>query len=72
MRLREDGLHPLESYAIDGKSPPGPWGEKGWIVYLDSESALWRAIRYVEQNPLKEGKSRQHWSFVKPFAGLTL
>jgi hypothetical protein len=24
-----------------------------------------RAILYVEDNPLKEGKPRQHWSFVQ-------
>ena len=27
-----------------------------------------RAIAYVEQNPLKEGKPRQRWSFITPFA----
>jgi hypothetical protein len=26
-----------------------------------------RAILYVEDNPLKEGKPRQRWSFVTPF-----
>jgi hypothetical protein len=28
---------------------------------------LVRAIRYVEGNPIKEGKRRQHWPFVVPF-----
>jgi hypothetical protein len=26
-----------------------------------------RAVRYVEDNPLKEGKRRQRWSFVVPY-----
>lgn len=26
-----------------------------------------RAIGYVEDNPVKEGKPRQNWSFVKPY-----
>jgi hypothetical protein len=39
-------------------------------VFLDSEEALETAIRYVEDNPLKEGKRRQKWSFVKPFCGI--
>jgi hypothetical protein len=33
----------------------------------DSERAVERAIRYVENNPLKEGKKVQNWSFVTPF-----
>jgi REP element-mobilizing transposase RayT len=43
------------------------WGEHGWNVYLDSNEAVHRAIRYVEQNPIKEGKRRQHWSIVVPY-----
>lgn len=43
------------------------WGAHGWNVRLESEQAVLRAIRYVEQNPLKEGKRRQTWSFVAPF-----
>ncbi len=43
------------------------WGEHGWNIALDSALAVERAIRYVEDNPLKEGKKRQTWSFVTPF-----
>jgi REP element-mobilizing transposase RayT len=43
------------------------WGEHGWNVYLDSHEAVRRAIRYVEQNPLKEGKPQQRWSIVTPY-----
>lgn len=43
------------------------WGEHGWNVFLDTEAAVRRAIRYVEQNPIKEGKNRQNWSLVTPF-----
>lgn len=69
-RLNREGLHPLAAFGGNGKSPPSPWGENGWKVFLDSEEAILRAIRYVEDNPLKEGKPRQRWSFVKPFRGL--
>jgi REP element-mobilizing transposase RayT len=34
------------------------WGKRAWVV---------RAIKYVEQNPGKEGKPSQKWSFVMPF-----
>ncbi|MSR58869.1 MAG: hypothetical protein EXS05_14660 [Planctomycetaceae bacterium] len=70
MRLRDDNLHPLAACAAQGQSPPSPWGEKGWKVYLDSAEDIARAIRYVEKNPIKERKPVQRWSFVKPFTGL--
>ena len=44
-----------------------PWADKGWNVFLDSESAVWRAIHYVEQNPEREVKRRQTWRCVVPF-----
>jgi len=37
-------------------------------VFLDSDEAIQNAIRYVEENPEKEGKPRQHGSFVQPYA----
>jgi len=43
------------------------WGERSWKVFLDSAADVQRAIEYVEANPLREGKPRQHWSFVVPF-----
>jgi hypothetical protein len=30
---------------------------------------LREAIEYVERNPLKEGKPRQNWSFVRAYGG---
>jgi hypothetical protein len=39
-------------------------------VYLDSEEAIEQAIRYVEDNPEKEGLRRQTWSFVTLFGGI--
>jgi hypothetical protein len=46
------------------------WGEGQWRVYLDTEEAIEAAIRYVEENAVKEGKPRQRWPFVTPFTGL--
>jgi REP element-mobilizing transposase RayT len=68
-QLNRDKMHPLNQYAESGKSAPSPWGERGWKVYLDSEDDIWRSIRYVENNPLKENKPRQTWSFVSKFMG---
>jgi hypothetical protein len=46
------------------------WARNQWKVYLDSETAIEDAIRYVEQNPDRERKRPQNWSCVTPFAGL--
>jgi REP element-mobilizing transposase RayT len=59
-RLAADGLWP------DAARPV--WGRKCWKVFLRSPEDVRRAIAYVEANPEKEGKPRQHWSFVRPFA----
>lgn len=58
-KLKQEGL------LADADRPL--WGEHGWNIALETEQAVWRAIRYVERNPLKEGKKPQRWSFVIPF-----
>jgi REP element-mobilizing transposase RayT len=45
------------------------WARNCWAVYLDSPSDIQRAIRYVENNPIKECKRKQSWSLVTPFPG---
>lgn len=69
-QLRKEQLHPLAEFADAGGKLPTPWTSRGWKVYLDDEEALENAIRYVEENPLKEDKPRQMWNCVKPFTGL--
>jgi hypothetical protein len=46
-----------------------PWAKDCWTVYLHSTEDILRAIRYVENNPLKADKRKQTWSFVTPFNG---
>jgi hypothetical protein len=36
-------------------------------VYLHTEEEVARAVQYVENNPVKDGKRIQKWSFVTPF-----
>ncbi len=68
--LKAHSRHPHASYAdADGKLP-SMWAEKQWKVYLDTEAAIESALRYVEENPVKENKPPQKWSFVKPFGGI--
>ena len=46
---------------------PKCWQRGGWNVYLFDETRVRQTIRYVEDNPLKEGKKKQVWNFVTPF-----
>ena len=46
------------------------WAESHWKVFLDSEQQIETAIRYVEENPGKEGLPAQKWTFVTGFRGL--
>ncbi|RIK77448.1 MAG: hypothetical protein DCC67_12635 [Planctomycetota bacterium] len=44
-----------------------PWADHGWNVYLNTPADVDRAIAYVENNPVREGKRRQQWRCVVPF-----
>jgi REP element-mobilizing transposase RayT len=43
------------------------WGEHGWNVFLNDADSIDHAIQYVADNPPKEGKPVQSWSFVRDF-----
>ncbi len=65
-----EGLHPLASSGTRSGRPPKVWARGQWKVFLDSDGDVRRAIRYVEENPVREGKPRQRWSFVTEFDGV--
>jgi len=62
--LKADGLYPTDELGIERDSKVFARGE--WKVFLHPGDVR-RAIRYVENNPLKENKRRQNWSFVVPY-----
>jgi REP element-mobilizing transposase RayT len=66
--LIQDGRHPLAAWPQPDGALPSPWARRRWKVFLDDDADIVRAIRYVEENPVKEGKRPQRWSFVVPFA----
>ncbi|MCA9162376.1 MAG: transposase [Planctomycetales bacterium] len=70
-QLIETGLHPMAEHRTSKGRWPSMWGESQWIVYLDTEEAIENAIRYVEENPEREGMKRQRWSFVRKFTGVS-
>ena len=53
-RLKAAGLHPASQL----------WARGQWVVFLDSDADIARAVDYVDENPTKEGKRRQNWKFV--------
>ena len=61
--VRED-LHPLANHATRKGRPPSPWGRGEWKVFLNTPADVERAIRCVENNPIKEGYPPQTRSFV--------
>ena len=65
-QLRAEGLHPFDD---GGQRIPTVWAEGCWKRFLNSGDEMMQAIRYVNNNPLKEGKKRQNWHFVVPFPG---
>jgi len=70
--LREERMDPMQG-RVDGEgAPQSPWGSKYWKVFIENQRHLRHAIRYVEQNPLKEGKREQHRSFVVPYPSARL
>ena len=66
-RLIDDGIHPFKDSNADGTRPPKCFARGEWKVFLNSPDDVRRAIRYVEDNPVKEGLRLQRWSFVTPY-----
>jgi REP element-mobilizing transposase RayT len=66
-QLLEEQRHPFAHLAQQNGRPPKCFARGGWNVYLDKPDDVLRAIRYVDDNPQKEGKPRQRWSFITPF-----
>jgi len=59
-QLSRAGIHP---FAAEGR-PAKCFARGAWKVFLDTEEDVRRAIRYVDDNPVKEGRSPQRWDFV--------
>lgn len=66
-QLIADGLHPFAKHRDSNGRVPAVWARRGWKVFLHTMEDVRRAIDYVEQNPVREGRPLQRWSFVKPF-----
>jgi REP element-mobilizing transposase RayT len=65
-QLIAEKLHPFGHLRDRAGRPPKCWARGEWKVFMDREGDVHRAIRYVEQNPVKEAKPPQRWPFVTP------
>jgi REP element-mobilizing transposase RayT len=63
--LVEADLHPFEKFRGEDGRFPSVWAHRSWKVFLNDAEAIDRAIRYVENNPVKERLPRQTWPFVQ-------
>ena len=60
--------HPLVRHATP-EGIPTAWAKKCWKTFLYEPADVYGAINYVNNNPVKEGRRRQRWSFVVAYAG---
>jgi REP element-mobilizing transposase RayT len=65
--LNAEGLHPFADSPYRDGTIPTPWARNQWKCFLWDNESIQRAIKYVNENPLKEGLPAQHWKFVSPF-----
>jgi len=63
--LKASKLHPFGKIKDHRGRTSKCFARGQWKVFLDPPDVP-RAVRYVTENPLKEGKPRQHWTFVSP------
>ncbi len=64
-QLYAEGLHPFQDW--DGRRRISAWAVGSWNVFLGIDD-ISHAVRYVENNPIKQGLPRQWWSFVTPIS----
>lgn len=60
-------MHPFQDTFYRNGRRPTSWARGEWKRFCFDAADVRRSIRYVEDNPLKEGLKRQTWSFVTPY-----
>lgn len=65
--LLKANLHPFGHLTTKHGRSPKCWQRGAWFPFLDTPERVLAAIAYVHDNPLKEDKPRQHWSWVTPY-----
>jgi hypothetical protein len=68
-KLLDDGLHPFADQRSPNGRLPSVWGQDFRKVFLFTPEEVRDHIRYVQDNPVREGKCPQRWPFVIPYPG---
>jgi REP element-mobilizing transposase RayT len=63
-QLIEEDLHPFKDEPYLNGRLPSPWTRHAWAPFLWTEEDVQRAIRYVENNPPRDGLKAQRWNFL--------
>jgi REP element-mobilizing transposase RayT len=63
-RLLADGRHPFATQRDERGRLPSVWSQHFRKVFLFTPEDVRSRIRYVEENPIKDGKRPQRWPFV--------
>ena len=66
-RLLAAELHPFSDRRDEKGRLPSVWAQDFWKVFLFEPEDVERAIRYTENNPVRDGLPPQKWSFVTPY-----
>jgi len=66
-RMLRDGLHPFADQRDNRGKLPHCWAQSAWYVYLDTDEDIFRAIKYTNENPIRDGHKPQTWKFIHPF-----
>jgi REP element-mobilizing transposase RayT len=67
LQLLNDNLHPFATQRNSRGTLPSVWEQDFWKVFLCTYDDVLGAIAYVDDNPEKDGKRRQAWTFVRKF-----
>lgn len=68
LRLKAQGYHPFQAEQGRRGVLPSVFCDGMWKCFIDSQSYFRAAIKYVGNNPVKEGLPRQNWNCVVPYA----
>jgi hypothetical protein len=67
-RRSAEVLHACPS--VPGEHPI--WADRPYAVFLETPEDIRRVVKYIEENPMKEGLGPQRWGFVRGYDGWPL
>jgi REP element-mobilizing transposase RayT len=69
-QLIKEGIHQLREHAGPDGGVPSCWSVKPWVVYLFTNEAVERTIRYTQDNLVRARMKPQAYRFVTPYGAM--